>query len=112
MSIRAPVILLAALLAGCSTAPTPTQTNAPGVLSQAQAHFLAEKLAVARYDWFFRDRGIERSSPPRLVDGEWRWRLRRGSGGGDMVITVTFAPDGTSPVVDYEYENGSVYIRR
>ena len=111
MTIRPSLVLLfAVLLSGCST--TPTATKKPVVLSQQQAHFLAEKLASAKYGWAIGETGIRHSSPPRLNAGEWFWRWRRGSGQGDMEITVTFAPDGSSPVVDYEYYTGEVYIRR
>jgi len=108
-SLASLAFVFAALLSGCST--TPQQTKAPTVLTQQQAHFLAEKLATGKYGWVIGESGIIHSSPPRLRNGEWFWRWRRGSGGGDMEITVTFAPDGSSPDVRYEYYSGAVYIR-
>jgi len=102
-------LVFAALFTGCST-PQP-QTKVPAILTEQQAHFLAEKLAVAQYGWIIGEAGTTRSSPPRLNNGEWAWRWRRGSGDGDMEITVTFAPDGSSPDVRYEYYTGAVYTR-
>lgn len=103
------VLVFAVMLAGCST--TPTATKAPVVLSQQQAHILAERLAIERHGGEIGEAGIRKSSPPRLIDGEWFWRCRRGSGQGDMEVTVTFAPDGSSPVVGYEFYGSEVYIR-
>jgi hypothetical protein len=103
------MLLALMLTAGCSTTAPPTK--APAVLTQQQAHRLAEELAVAHYGWIIGAAGIERSNPPSLHAGEWLWRWRQGRGKGDREITVSFAPDGSSPVVDYQFVSGEVYIR-
>lgn len=105
--ILAPILM--ALVAGCST-PQP-QTKAAAVLTEQQAHSLAEKLATAKLWWLIGEAGISRSTPPRLANGEWFWRWRQGRGSGDMEVTVTFAADGSSPVVDHQFYGSAVYIR-
>ncbi len=102
-------LVFTALITGCST-PQP-QTKRAAVLTEQQAHFLAEKLATAKLRWLIGEAGISRSSPPRLANGEWFWRWRRGSGSGDMEVTATFAADGSSPAVDYQFYGSAVYIR-
>jgi len=109
MATRALITLsLLALLSGCSAARPP----AAAALSQQQAHILAERLATAAYGRFFGDAAFQHSRPPQLVSGQWSWLWRRGSGQGDIEIGVTFAQDGSSPVVDYQCLGSAVYIPR
>ena len=88
-------LLLLVLLASCATAPQ------PAVLSQREAHALAQKLASVGYPWLFAETALRESSPPRLVSDRWVWSCRKGIGHGDGEITVSFFRDGTSPQVDY-----------
>lgn len=102
-------IILMALVTGCSTSQP--QIKAAAVLTEQQAHSLAEKLATAKLAWLIGEAGISRSSPPRFANGEWFWRWSQGRGSGDMEVTVTFAADGSSPVVDHQFYGSAVYIR-
>ena len=99
----------AVFITGCSMTRLPTKP--PAVLTQLQAHSLAEKLAATKYGWLIGEPGITRSDPPRLSNGKWFWRWRRGRGQGDMEVIVIFAADGGSPVVDHQFHDSAVYIK-
>ena len=100
--------LLMMLLLGCSSTRKSSQT----ILTQQQAHTLAEQLAVARYGDLFGAAAFRNTQPPHLDSSGWRWRWRRGSEQSDIEILVSFAPDGGSPLVDYQVIGSGVYVPR
>ena|SRR5947208_9618374 len=101
-------VLLVMLLVGCSSTRTHTQI----ALSQQQAHLLAQRLAAAQYGRFFGEVAFQNSPPPRLDSDGWVWRWRRGSGLSDIEIQVSFAPDGSSPLIDYQCFGSAEYVPR
>ena len=90
-------VLLVFLLVGCSSTRKPAQS----VLNQQEAHVLAVKLAATKFRGVISESAFENSQPPRLDSDGWAWHWRVAQGESDIEILVSFAPDGSSPSVDY-----------
>ena len=79
-----------------------------GSMTEAQAHAFAKQLATAHYGWVVGAGAFDQSAPPHLGAGRWRWRWRHGSAQGDVHVSVSFAEDGSSPEVLWDFSSGAL----
>jgi hypothetical protein len=100
-------LLMAMLPSGCSTGSRESAS-----LTQRQAQVLAEKLAFEKYPRTFGGVAPQQSNLPQFDSGHWVWVWRRGSFSGDTEITVSFGPDGSSPVVNSQTTSSYEPVRR
>ena len=88
------VIILALLLAGCTSSPPKV------ALTADQATALAIELANARADSLYHVRPFQDGPLARFLDERWTWTDRRGAGHQDVQVNVELAADGSTNCVD------------
>ena len=104
--------LILAGLSACSTvypsAPSHPASDrsvaaVPARLTQDEAHALAKRIATTKFGAGLSVDAFDRSAPPHLSAGRWRWHSRRGNGDGDIEMKVSFAEDGSDEPADWDY---------
>ena len=88
------LIALAVALAGCSGGK-PHHT----ALNPQRASELALRLANEKAQAAYKIQPFLAGPSAQLVQGRWVWNERRGLGFTDIEAIVTFAPDGSKPIV-------------
>ncbi len=88
------LIALAVALVGCSSG----KPHHPS-LNPQRASELALRLANEKAQAVYNVQPFLAGPSAQLVQGRWVWNERRGLGFSDIEAIVTFAPDGSEPIV-------------